>query len=280
MMQKEKFLLTFRYYFFLIREIILQLLFPRACPVCGELLKLPRKWFRELVPFRLPGKDHPSSVSRTASVLICRKCITKLQPVSAPFCKTCGRPLEFADESVCDVCRKKPRFFDRGFALWIHDDAAKKVLYDLKFHNRKTNAEMIGFFMALQLRDLVRAWKPEVILPVPLHKKRELDRGFNQAELIARQFSFRLEALHRIRIPVERNYLLRAENTKPQRTLDAKQRAANVSHAFSVSESKAPPQRVLLIDDIFTSGATIDGCARALKEAGVRRVYYLTVSSV
>lgn len=280
MNQKRKLFLTFRYYYFIVREILLQLLFPRVCPVCGELLKLPRRWFRELVPFRLPGKEHPPSVSRTASVLICRKCMTELQPVSAPFCKTCGRPLEFPNESLCDVCRRKPRFFDRGFALWIHDGAAKKVLYDLKFHNRKTNAEMIGFFMALQLRDLVRSWKPEVILPVPLHKKREQDRGYNQAELIARQFSLRLETLYGIRIPVKTDYLLRTENTKPQRILDTKQRAANVSHAFSVSESKAPPQSVLLIDDIFTSGATIDSCARALKEAGVRRVYYLTVSSV
>lgn len=285
----------------MLREVILQFLFPRACPVCGELLKLPGKWYRVLSDAGPSGKDSPFSVRRLRSIFICSNCIPELLHVAEPFCRKCGRPLEPGSDPLCDICKTKPRYFDRGLALWIHDDAAKKVIYDLKFRGLRDNADLIGLEMALKLNRRIAVWRPETILPVPLHKKRYLERGFNQAELIACRFSFWLEKLYGIHLPVDTGYLFRTENTKPQRLLNTALRSENVRSAFHTGKETAysgkrkmqPPsrmvseedpeeiyRRVLLIDDIFTTGATMDACARALKRSGAQQVFFISASIV
>lgn len=270
-------------YLHLLKELILQLLFPRACPICGELLKLPKGWLSLLSSegstSRCIHDAFLKSISACRSLFICPECYSSLSFVEEPVCRKCSKPLVFDDEYFCENCQKGNLYFDQGKALWIHDDAARKVVYDLKFQNNRDNADLIGFEMALRMKELVVCWKAEVFIPVPLHKKRLRERDFNQAQLIAEKTSFWLEKLFGITIPVDAGYLLRAENTKPQRILDVSARSQNVKDAFAIPSIKHY-RSVILIDDIFTSGATLNACAKTIKAAGVQQVYFLTATVV
>ena len=196
------------------------------------------------------------------------------------MCRKCSKPLAFENELYCETCQKAKRWFDRGKSLWIHDDSARKIVYDLKFHNKRDNADLIAFEMAVQMESVILRWNAEVILPVPLHKKRLRERGFNQAQLIAERLSFWLSKLFGIVLPVDSAYLLRTENTKPQRILDVSARAQNVKKAFGITAPQRNYNSVILIDDIFTSGATLNACAKTLKEAGTEKVFFLTATVV
>ena len=294
----------------LLRESCLQIMFPRVCPVCGQILKQPPKWNRIL----LPGQDlrqlrsfspadsfspirrySPSpgvapipdeAINYCRSGMICPDCFRTLNYVKEPVCRKCSKPLFEEDEQLCEMCRKSQRFFDAGSALLMHDEPTKKILYDLKFHNHRDNAELIGFETALRKIEEFRLWKPQAIIPVPLHKKRFRERGFNQAQLLSEKISFWLEKLYGYRLPVDPDYLLRTEYTKPMRKLQASMRAGNICGAFTVVPKKSEDGRksiyrsVVIIDDIYTSGATLSECARTLKAAGTKEVYFLTASVV
>lgn len=285
------------------KEVSLQVLFPRVCPMCGKILNLPPKWTgiflpeeknnqslyldrRKIPSICLPNfeafqtSDFQEQLSFFRSAMICSDCLKVLHLVPEPRCIRCSRPLNFGEELYCDLCRKKQRVFDGGSALLLHDDRAKKILYDLKFGNKKDNADLLGLEMALRFSELISLWQAEAFLPVPLHKKRLRERGFNQAQLLAEKISFWMEKLFRLPLPVDSAFLFRSKNTKPQRTLEASMRGENVGKAFTVSPGARPYHSVVLVDDIFTSGATIDACAGALKAAGIRRVYFLTASIV
>jgi len=198
-------------------------------------------------------------------------------------CQKCSKPLILQDDCFCESCRNGIRYFKQGKSLWIHDDSARKIVYDLKFHNKRDNADLIAFEMAVQMKSIISEWNAEVMLPVPLHKKRFRERGFNQAQLIAERISFWLSKLFGIVLPVDSDYLLRTENTKPQRILDVSARAQNVKKAFVVFQNNDKPKHyrsVILIDDIYTSGATLNACAKTLKEAGTEEVFFLTATVV
>lgn len=240
-------------------SVVLQILFPRVCPVCGEILHK-----------KLKEADEPPFICET-----CRKTLVFLRE---PGCLKCSRPVE-DEEEYCEECRQKKRAFDRGKALFLHDDAARKILYDLKFQNRRDNADYVGYEMACQFAQTMQRWKIEALVPVPLHKKRLRQRGFNQAETIANALSFWLEKLADVYMPVDTGLLRRIQATRPQRILGMAERSKNVMHAFRAEPSKTY-HAVCLIDDIYTSGATLNACAYTLKKAGIRHVYFLTASIV
>ena len=264
-----------------LKEICFQLLFPRVCPVCGKILKLPSGWANALTYPMPVAPLSKKAVRKIRSILICDCCFPKLVPLSGSVCRKCSKLLFSEEEIFCENCRKGLSRFDEGSALWIHDDAAKKILYNLKFHNKRDNADLIGFELALQMKTRIEFWQAQVLLPVPLHKKRFHQRGFNQAQLIAEKLSFWLEKLYGIRLPVDASYLLRSKNTKPQRTIDAAMRTRNVADAFIVDKKEGRSyQSVILIDDIYTSGSTLNACAEKLKEAGCKQVCFITASIV
>ncbi|MBR5931861.1 MAG: ComF family protein [Lachnospiraceae bacterium] len=254
-------------------SVLLQILFPRVCPLCGMIL-----------PKRLKEADQPP--------FICASCREELSFLSEPGCLKCSRPVP-EEEEYCEECKKKKRYFNRGRALLLHDDNARKILYDLKFQNRRDNADFIGYEMARQFAELSGRWKIEALIPVPLHKRRLRQRGFNQAETIANAFSYWLEKEAGMKIPVDTRLLRRIYATRPQRELGPEERMQNVQKAFradpllpanksgyGASCGNGIYQTVCLIDDIYTSGATLDACAAALKKAGIRHVFFLTASIV
>lgn len=243
------------------KDSALQLLFPRVCPVCKDILTDAER--AEGNPF------------------LCRYCLKKLQFVSDPVCMKCGAPLPEDAKEYCVNCENRERNYDRGASLLIHDDNARTILYDLKYSGKKENADFLGLEAARDLGPKIIRWQPEVLIPVPLHRKRELERGFNQAALLADKLAENLEALYGFSLPVDGCGLIRQKKTRPQKELSSKERAENVKGKFCLDRTGWPPyQRVLLLDDIFTSGATLNECAGVLKDAGVRKVYFVTMSIV
>ena len=166
--------------------------------------------------------------------------------------------------------------------MMLHDEVSKKILYDLKYHNKRDNARMLAFEAAKREGWRVRMWGIDVIIPVPLHKKREISRGYNQAQIMAEKFAKHLAFQDKdmIDIEVDSSYLVRVRRTKAQKELSGEQRKANIREAFAVNYREPPDKyegkTVLLIDDIYTSGATLSECARVLKHHGVKRVYGFT----
>lgn len=184
----------------------------------------------------------------------------------------CGKPVSSEEQEYCYDCSRYNYAYDQGRSLWLHRNEVAAAIYQMKFHNKRCYAAVFAQEMAVQYGEWIRRNSVEEIIPVPLHKSRKRARGFNQAELLA-------EELGRIMgIPVNKKAVFRIRNTKPQKSLDDRQRQKNLKDAFGVSREWSVKEKVLLIDDIYTTGNTIHRISAVLKTAGVQKVYFLTIS--
>ena len=145
-------------------------------------------------------------------------------------------------------------------------------MHQLKYHQRQEYGHFYGRYAAACAGEQIRLWGVEVLIPVPLHPKRMEKRGYNQAEIIAREIG------RILRIPVDTKTVIRKINTKPQKELNDKERRINLRNAFAVTLPKLPWKKILIIDDIYTTGSTVDGVSLALKAAGAEQVYFLTIA--
>ncbi len=226
-------------------EFLLQLLFPRRCPVCDDIV----------VP---------------AGGKICPACLGKLKPVSAPWCMKCGKKLSKQGE-YCSDCRRKGHDFARGRGLYEYGSAAISI-YRFKYGNRQEYGDFFGEQMAEYLGDFVRSIRPDALIPVPLHKKRLAARGYNQARLLAEAMGKRLG------IPVRSDVLVRVKNTRPLKSENPEERQNNLKKAFNIGRNDVKLKRVVLVDDIYTTGSTVDEAARTLKAAGAEEVYFVALA--
>ncbi len=184
----------------------------------------------------------------------------------------CGKPLEREEQEYCRSCSKYLPAFDGGRSVWIHAHPVTSAIYRFKYHNKRYYGKVFGKEMARCYSVFVQQWEIEEIIPIPLHKSRKRFRGFNQTDILA-------DELGRIlNIPVNKTRLYRIKKTKPQKELDYGQRIKNMKNAFAVSKHSRVKRRVLLIDDIYTTGSTIHKAAKILKLSGVEKVYFLTIS--
>lgn len=217
-------------------RIIQDWLFPPTCLLCGD--------------------------TGTAGRDLCRPCAESL-PLNHPACPRCARSLPFETDTPCGLCQRRQPAFDRSFALFRYEEPVRHLIKALKFHARYPCARLLGELMADALtgqEDL-----PKLIIPIPLHPSRYRHRGHNQSLEIARALS------HRLHIPLELQSCIRAKATQPQTELKAKERLRNVRHAFAVVRPIAA-EHVAILDDVITTGATVNELAKALRKAGVKRV--------
>lgn len=224
---------------------VLELVFPRRCPVCDQ-------------PVAQPGEK------------ICLQCLSKLRILTPPWCMKCGKKLN-SDEEFCMDCQSREHLFDRGRALYEYGSVAPAI-YRFKYSGRREYAECFGEQSADLLGDFLRRIHPDALIPIPLHKNRLKKRGYNQAELLARAIS------RKTGIPVCTDLLLRAKDTVPMKKLSYRERQNNLKKAFIISRNDVELDIAVLIDDIYTTGTTIDEATRVLKAAGVRKVYYLALA--
>lgn len=223
---------------------VLDVLYPRRCPVCQEIIEENR---------------------------LCEKCRRKVSYIRQPRCLKCGKQIETMEEELCSDCRKKTHFFDRGIGLFAYDENVKNSLYRFKYSNKREYAAVYAKELFVQYGEILKRWDVQAVVPVPMYRDKMRQRGFNQAECIAVELSKLLG------VGVEKNLIERVRNTKPMKELDDKERMKNLERAFNISEDSVKYKRILLVDDIYTTGATVDSCALLLKEKGVSKVYFAAV---
>jgi ComF family protein len=234
---------------------VLDLLFPAVCPVC-----LARSDHREQRPF-------------------CAGCWAALPLVADPGCPVCGRPFAgLPPDLPCERCRRAPPPFACARAVALYRDGMREAIHALKYRRRPAVAAPLGRLVADCGPRLLAPLTPatvafDAIVPVPLHPARLAERGFNQAELLAAPCA---AAWGR---PLLRGVLVRTRPTRPQTDLGAEARQANVAGAFAVRRPAAVAgRRLLLIDDVLTTGATVAAASAALREAGAARVGVLVLA--
>lgn len=228
-------------------------LFPVRCPICDKVLK--------------------------KGDFACQSCWDLVPSLAnSPCCNKCGRPLLSLKETYCSTCCKHELSFDRGFSLWNYNHPAIKR--SLKFYKYRGRCDYSIFYAKKLIETypfLFSNQSISALIPVPIHKKRRRIRGYNQAELLAKELS------KQTGIPLITNLLLRSKNTLPQNKLNFTDRRKNLKNAFSINQNspfyKKSLTSILLIDDIYTTGSTADICSSLLKESGVMSVYVLCLSS-
>jgi competence protein ComFC len=239
-------------------------------PPFGNGTTWPARWgrFRSalldlVLPQRCGGCDHIGS-------LWCAVCHSTVRPVCDPVCPHCGRPQRSDD--LCSQCRHTQRLhgIDGIRSAVVFEGPLRQAIHHLKYSGRSSLAEPLGDYM-------VARWQAgplpaDLIVPVPLHTARLRERGYNQSTLLARRLS------NASALPVVEGALARIRATAPQITLNAAEREANVRDAFEARAELVISRRVLLVDDVCTTGATLAACSRALKAAGATSVWALTLA--
>lgn len=226
-------------------SLLLDAVFPEKCAICHDILK------------------------KGSTGALCSACRRQLHPVTEPRCKRCSKSLEVSEEELCGDCRGKTFYVAKGMALYSYDHMMQTAIANFKYGGELSCGTYFAGELIKRYGTWVKGLSPEVILPVPVHKKKLCFRGFNQAEYMAAQIGMELG------IPVEGDYLIRTENTKPQKGLDVRARIKNLQKSFGVIQTGRRYRSVLLVDDIYTTGATLEACGKALKEAGTDRIYFL-----
>ena len=237
-----------------ISDAVVSVFFPSGCRICDRLL---------------------TSASR---VPLCEECLSSFERVPGILCEVCGRPLpglrqEPQEPLLCPACRDKTYAFERARSFALYENAVVRAILLLKFEQ----IEPLGAWLAERLAEIVSAegdtMAADVVVPVPLHRERERERGYNQAALLSTPLAKKL------RLPHKAVLLVRTRARPDKQVLSLEERWESVRGAFATRPgSQVDNLRVLLVDDVLTTGATLDACARALRDAGAKSVIGLTVA--
>lgn len=225
----------------------MRLVYPPRCTFCEEILPL------------------------TVDNLLCFYCQEDYPLIEDPVCNQCGKELAH-DDNLCLDCKSAHHLYEKGMALYPYEGTIKEALYRFKYGGRSKYARFFAENMKRQL-ELTTFWHLiDLIVPVPVSKERLKERGYNQAGEIARHLS-KLSG-----IPYKKDLLIRDKDTKAQSQFNPQQRAQNIKNAFKSSGKLEPGSKVILIiDDIYTTGSTINECTRILKDAGAKKAYSCVV---
>lgn len=213
---------------------IVSLFFPKRCPFCGAVIK--------------------------QSELICNSCSASLPLIQQPVCRRCGREL-----SLCE-CKNKIKEYERLIAPFYYEGPVKRGIHRIKFQKKSAGTAAFAYYMEKSLSVRCNDVHFDDIVPVPMTKKEITERGFNQSVLLGKELS------RHFGIPLSET-LIKPNEIKPQRSCSEKERWGNVFGAFTVSKkADFTDKTLLLVDDVSTTGATLNECAKVLKLAGAKNV--------
>ncbi len=206
---------------------------------------------------------------------VCADCLSKIRWILPPFCTVCGGPFVTpqVDSHPCGACLTKKRYFTMARAVGIYEGPLQEAIHRWKYEGKVGLTPLFGAWMAERLSD---HWHPrsiDLILPVPVHKRRLRERGFNQALLLGRELS------QRTGIPCKMNFLQKKRATPPQIQLSGEERERGIRNSFQVRRrEELKGKTILLVDDVYTTGATVNECSRVLLASGARRVDVFTLA--
>ncbi|MCR5429713.1 MAG: ComF family protein [Eubacterium sp.] len=203
---------------------------------------------------------------------LCEDCKDSFKYIKNPTCAICGRTMS-EDGFCCEDCTKIEHFFKRNVSVFEYRGDIKECIYRFKYSNMRCYAEFFAEEAVKRYWKLLKMWKVDCIVPVPMYKNKQKKRGYNQAEEFAKSLS-KITS-----IKMDAKYLKRRKDTVPMKTLSKQQRYENLKKAFVVNKDRSTYKRVLVVDDIFTTGSTIDACAKVLRKNGVEVVYSLCIAS-
>jgi ComF family protein len=233
---------------------VVNLVFPPVCPVCKT---------------RLDKKEQ--------DLIICTNCRTAIRPVCPPVCPRCSLPVPAGDGEgyFCGSCLQERRYFEIHRTGGLYEGALKEAIHRFKYEGVFPLVRFFGDLLQPTLGALSQDYPVAVMIPVPLHIRRLRERGFNQALLLAKELSSRTG------IPYAERALKKVKDTPVQIGLKRKERNKNLKGAFQVkAQELIQGKAVMLVDDVYTTGATVNECSRALLKAGAERVAVLTVARV
>lgn len=235
------------------------------------------KTYRKLLDFILP----PQCLNCHTPVLqqggLCAGCWEKIAFISKSFCLFCGFPfnIQIENEGICGPCARQKPLFTRARAAIYYNEASKPMILRFKHADALHIAPLFVEWLYQAGHELFH--QAEYLVPIPLHWSRLVYRGFNQAAVLSYKLS------KKVKIPHLADLLERTRRTPPQGDLTAKEREKNVAHAFKLNkkyEQLIRGKHILLIDDVFTSGATVQACTKILKKSGAKQVDILTLARV
>lgn len=227
--------------------------------------------------FLLPPRCAACGALTDRHVGVCAQCWAKLTFVTRPFCARCGRPFEFQipGTSQCAACLRRPPAFDQAFSPLVYGETSRDIILQFKHGDQLGHAALLASLLAPHVA--LFGYDAPYLMPVPLHRRRIIHRRFNQAALIAQALAKQVDA------QVDVLSLQRTRPTPMQQGLNASQRRRNVQGAFAVAPRRSARVRgrfILLIDDVFTTGATVEACAKVLRRAGAAQIGVLTAARV
>jgi len=230
---------------------LLNVIYPRRCPICTDIVT--------------PKGEK-----------ICKECINSLVYIQEPRCKKCSKPIEHEDHEYCGDCNKNKLSYQYGFALWSYNLSISQSISDYKNKGKKEYADFYIEELVRCYGDKIKRLEIDALVPVPLHKSRQNYRGYNQSEIIAKGLG---KALNIVSIP---KLLIRNKKTLRQKDLNDKERLENIQKAFVINKEVLLKykniNKVMLVDDIYTTGSTIDACSKVLLSNKIEEVYFVTLS--
>lgn len=231
----------------------LDLVFPRACVYCENSRK-------------------------GGGEFLCGLCHSEIVFIDPPYCHSCGIPADISydfptENFECALCRKNSFFFDRARSLGPYDAALKKLIHQLKFGRQPGVMKEIAPFLADYFGRKEDSWEGFYVVPVPLYFRRMKERTFDQSFLIAREVAKALS------LPLANGLLRRVRDTDSQAKKTKVERAKNIKGAFAVDRpDRAQGMNILLVDDVMTTGATVNEAAKMLKRAGAGQIHVFTLA--
>jgi ComF family protein len=236
----------------------IDLVYPPRCAICQAFLWEDRA-----------KKDQKE-------LLFCQACFDAFSEITSPLCTVCGRPFASKKEEdhPCEDCLRKTPFFDMVRAPYLYEGGIMEAIHQFKYGGRTYLVDSLGSLLASFVKEWMGMTPECLTIPVPLHPKRLRERGFNQSLLLARHVAYLLGT------ELDFLTLRRIRYTQPQTGLRSEERKRNIRKAFEITNREAVKGRnVLLVDDVTTTGSTLNECTRVLKRAGAERVFGIVLAS-
>lgn len=228
-----------------------------------------------LLNWVFPKKCLICSCEIDQDAIFCTECFKSITIISDPYCPSCGKILDsnFSEDIIqyCDSCfKRKKNFFDVGRSLFVYDKFSRKIIMHIKKHADETTAKICASLIYNKYPEIFN--NIDYIIPVPSHISRILYRGFNPPSIFAKYLSIISN------IPLKNNILKRIKRTPFQSTKNFQERMENVENAFTCKKN-LENKNIIIVDDVFTTGSTINSCAKTLKNSGANIVRFLTIAS-
>lgn len=231
------------------------------------------KFFQKLLNFLLPPHCPICQKKILDSNAVCGKCFGKLNFISGAICQKCGKPLPYKEAKICAACLQKPPIYHRAISVLKYNETSKALILPFKHADYIELTPLLAQWMSNRGKNLILDC--DYLIPVPLHITRLFKRKYNQSALLAKEIA---RVYHKGYLP---SILIRTKHTESQGHMGAKQRKENLKNAFKVrNTNKIKGKKILIIDDVMTTGATVNECTKTLIKAGAQSVDILTLARV